>query len=478
MKRLRKMAKTLTKVIVLFMALVLLTLVVAIMVVQKQIPNDLMKVDTSRKIAINNVNIVNVRTGIIKSNQQVLLSDSKIESIRPSNSIIPSNYELVQAKGAYLMPGLIDMHVHAYDRKYLSLTLAHGVTTIRNMGGYPMHLRWKKELTEEQWLGSNLITSSPMINGTKNAHPLGHKIVEDADEARDLIRRYNQEGWDFIKIYTRLKSEVYAAIIEEATLLDIDVAGHVPYSIAQADYKLAESMQTLEHVEDIFMGPLMKDFNIDKAKQTIKMMKEMNVTITPTLYIFDHLTRLATEKESYVEQIELEHITPLMRWIDGKTKVAHWIGSSSKLQSIVEKRNVFFKLLTKMLYDQKVNMVLGSDSGVMYAVPGVATLDEIRLLKKTGIPLEYILQMATINAAKALGKEHLIGSIVEGKIADLLLLEDNPLINLEALSNPIAVIKNGQWIGKSDLSQLKELAKTPSNPILTLGRLIEFFVKK
>jgi imidazolonepropionase-like amidohydrolase len=140
----------------------------------------------------------------------------------------------------------------------------------------------------------------------------------------------------------------------------------------------------------------------------------------------------------------------------------------------MSERNDYFQYITGVLHEKGVNLVLGSDSGIMYAVPGVSTHDEVALLKKSGLPNEAILRMATLNAARALGVADRFGSIEEGKIADLVLTADNPLVDLDSLRAPSAVIKNGQWLGAEELQQLKDSAKNPSNAYFTFGRLLEF----
>jgi hypothetical protein len=374
------------------------------------------------------------------------------------------------------MPGLFDMHVHAMDRKNLVLSLAYGVTSVRNMGGYPMHLRWKRELAEGEWLGSNLFSATPTMNGKENANPLGEKIVSEADTARQLVRRYHTQGWDFIKVYARLDVPVYEAIVDEARRLDFPVAGHVPYPVVETDYSLARPMVTLEHTEDIFQGPLNYRYDDSAVEAVARKLKDMNATVTPTLMIFDHLTRLAREKQAFLDELPLEYLNPVMRrFVDG-TAGARWLGADETLQASLEKRNLYFQFITRVLYETGVNLVLGTDWGAIYAIPGSSTHDEIALLQQAGLPAESILEMGTINAARALGVEDRLGSIAVGKTADLVLVEHNPMTDPKYLRRPLAVIKNGQWLGRNELDMLKKTAGNPSSVYVTLGRVLEFLI--
>jgi imidazolonepropionase-like amidohydrolase len=453
---------------------ILLVVCASIPLARMEHPGDLLAVNNKHALAINNVNLVTMNGDQVLMNQQILIRDGIIEQFGPAGQADSSGYRLIDANGAYLLPGLFDMHVHAFDRKYLALTLSFGVTSVRNMGGYPMHLRWKQELADGQWLGSNLYAAAPIMNGKKNSNPLAHKVVTEPEKARAMVRRYHEQGWDFVKVYTRLSPPVYSAIIDEAAKLDFPVAGHVPYQVVETDYRLAAPMVTLEHTEEIFQGPLDYAYDDDAVIAIARQLKEMNATVTPTLLIFDHLTQIAREKQAFVDTLPLHYLNPFMRFVEGHTSGARWLNASDKTRDAMEKRNTFFQEITRVLHDNDVNLVLGSDSGIIFAVPGLSTHDEIALLSQAGLANHAILRMATLNAARALGVDDRFGSVEEGKIADLVMTEVNPLTDLGALRAPFAVVKNGQWLGRAELQQLKTSAENPSNAYFTFGRLLEF----
>jgi imidazolonepropionase-like amidohydrolase len=458
------------------MLIAVTVLAVSIPMARMEWPSDLQPVSNKRPLAIDNVNLVTMVDEQVLADRQLLIRNGIIERIEPAGVVVGDEYRHVDAEGAYLMPGLFDMHVHAMDRKNLVLSLAYGVTSVRNMGGYPMHLRWRQELAEGQWLGSNLFSATPTMNGRKNANPFGQKIVTEPDKARELVRRYHSQGWDFIKAYARLDVPVYEAIIDEAGRLEFPVAGHVPYPVVEADYRLAKPMVTLEHTEDIFQGPLEYQYDDDAVKAIARQLKDMNATVTPTLMIFDHLTRLARDKQAFLDELPLEYLNPMMKRFVDATAGERWLGASEKLQASLEKRNSYFQYITRVLHETGVNLVLGTDWGAIYAIPGSSTHDEIALLQEAGLPAEVILKMATINAARVLRVEDRLGSIVEGKTADLILVAHNPVTDLKNLRQPLAVVKNGQWLHKNELDRLKKTASNTSSTYLTMGRVLEFWI--
>ncbi len=437
-------------------------------------PDDLLVPDNKQALAIDNVHLITISDEQPLMDRQLLIRNGVIEAIRSAGETVGDDYQMINANGAYLVPGLVDMHVHAFDRKYLALTLSYGVTSVRNMGGYPMHLRWKQQLLDGEWLGSSLYAGTPIMNGKKNSNPLAHKVVTDPDTARDMVRDFHEQGWDFIKVYTRLSVPVYEAIVDEAQKLDMPVAGHVPYAVVEANYDLSASMVTLEHTEEIFQGPLGYAYDEEAVASIAAHLHAMNATVTPTLMIFDHLAQLSRDKQGFVDTLELKYLNPFMKYFESKTSVTRWLTASDKTRDAMDERNDYFQYITGVLHETGVNLVLGSDSGIMYAVPGISTHDEIALLHEAGLPNAAILRMATLNAARILGVAEDFGSIEEGKIADLVLTKVNPMTDLASLRAPTAVVKNGQWLGPQELQQLRKSAENPSNAYLTFGRLLEF----
>jgi imidazolonepropionase-like amidohydrolase len=473
---LKNALKKLAKYVAVLMVIVVIVLAASIPAARLEQPSDLQPANNGQPLAIDNVNLVTMVGEQLLVDRQLLIRNGIIERIELAGTAISDDYRRIDARGAYLMPGLFDMHVHAMDRKNLVLSLAYGVTSVRNMGGYPMHLRWKRELAEGQWLGSNLFSATPTMNGEKNANPLGDKIVTEPDKARQLVRRYQTEGWDFIKVYAYLDVPVYEAIVDEAKKLDFPVAGHVPYPVVETDYRLAKPMVTLEHTEDIFQGPLEYQYDDGAVEAIARQLKDMDATVTPTLMIFDHLTRLARDKQSFLDELPLEYLNPVMKRFVDSTAGARWLNANETSQSSLEKRNLYFQFITRVLHETGVNLVLGTDWGAIYAIPGSSTHDEIALLQKAGLPTEAILKMATINAARVLRVEDRLGSISEGKTADLILVGHNPMTDPQYLRQPLAVVKNGQWLGKNELDMLNEAASNPSSTYFTMGRVLEFLI--
>lgn len=435
-------------------------------------PSDLLEVNIPSSLAVDNVHLVNVRTGEIQRDRQLLIVEGRIKEINEAGSDVEEGTTVIDAGGAFVTPGLFDMHVHIHDRKYLGLYLAHGVTTVRNMRGLPMHLRWKRELQNGEWLGSNLYTSSPVLDGEKYAHAL-QQVVTTPDEARRLVRIYRDDGYDVIKAYGYLDAPVFEAIIEEANSIDIPVTKHGPNPVEGLPLTSNRGLQSLEHVEDILQGALDFNFEPNALADFLQDLKALNPVVTPTLATYDHLTQLSEFKESFIEELPLQTLNPLYRTINREFEVKRWLGSDEEQVEWNKKCRDYLLRIVKALDDEGIKLVVGSDAGTLFLPPGISTHRELELMVQAGMSPEAVLKAGTINAAETLGIDDHYGTIEIGKIADLVLVESNPLENIGALKQPKSVIKSGQWISETDLQKLKHSGEHPSSFYVSFGRLLQ-----
>ena len=452
--------------------MVLLVVGLAIPISIYEMPSDLLVANNANDLVLTNATYVDVVTGAAVSNTQIHIANGQIVAIGKEPPIWKQQVRIINIEGAFVSPGLFDMHVHVHDRKYLGLYLAYGVTSVRNLRGLPMHLRWKDELNNSEWLGSSLYTSSPVLDGEKYAHAL-QQTVTSPEKARQLVSRYKDDGYDLIKAYGYLDKDVFSAITEKAKELDFPVAKHGPNPVEGLRLNANKDLQSLEHVEDIFQGPLNFSFDPVTLRKWVTELKFINPTITPTLATFHHLTQLSLNKQEFVDGLPLETLNPLYRRLLGEFAVNRWLDASQEQARYNQREEAFLLDIVKELDRQDITLLVGSDGGTMYMPAGPSTHLEIKLLEKAGVTPLTIIQAATINAATALNIEDQYGSIQVGKVADLLISKNNPLKDLSTLAQPIAVVKAGQWLSKEDLLSLKESGKNPSNLYVSIGRFLE-----
>lgn len=435
-------------------------------------PEDLLAADNSTPLVLHNVNVIDVETGSVARGENVYIREGRIERISSEPVAPETGYQVINVDGAYLSPGLFDMHVHLHDRKYLARNLAFGVTSVRNLRGLPMHLRWRRELAEGDWLGSNLWTSSPVLDGEKYADLL-QQVTRSPAQGRELVRLYKELGYDSIKAYGYLDADVFLAVSEEAGELGIPVVKHGPNPVAGTELRANAGMQSLEHVEDIFQGPLQYSFDLEKLGPWLQELKQIDPYVTPTLATFDHLTLLSRDKDQFVQSLDLDTLNPVYRFLLGEFSVKRWLAADEAEADFNARELAFLQQIVGAMDEAGIKLLVGSDAGTMFMLAGSSLHREIALMSAAGLTNLTVLQAASINAASALNVAQDYGSIAEGKIADAVVTAANPLDDLGALQHPLAVIKNGQWLPEGDLAALKESARQPTGTYLAMGRLLE-----
>lgn len=404
----------------------------------------------------------------------VVIENGVIVELASQNPASVPGERRINGRGKTLTPGLIDMHVHVFDRTDLLLLLSHGVTSVRNMMGLEgMHLEWRSELEAGRYPGPRLVTASPTLNQNDNA-PF-HKYVTSPDDARALVRRYEREGYDFIKVYNGLERDTFAAIVDEAAKLGIPVTGHLPRAVTFSEILQAE-LHSIEHVEEIYAYPLQRTRGDHPSRTDIaEEISEAGVYVTPTLKAFYNLTLAAKGKHAFIDTIPRDYINPVIGFF-GDRMMAGPLSSENPMR--YARAAEVMGRMTKELYEADVPLLLGSDTGPSLTIPGAATHDEIARLAEFELAPYDILYSGTARAAEALGEANILGVVAEGARADLLLVNGDPLADLSVLRTPETVIKGGAVYEASAITQMKTRARRNMSVYETLGRLLWHEISK
>lgn len=431
------------------------------------------QVDKRDELYLSNAHIVDVAEGVLVADRAIWLKDGRIAGIYSSDRPAPDGVRQVDLEGGFVAPGLVDMHVHLHDIKELSTNLAYGVTTVRNLRGFPAHLRWRERVANGDWLGASLITASPSISGV-DSHAL-NTAVASPEEARAKVREYRQRGFDLIKIYGGHTGEVLTALLEEAARIDIPVAKHAPHADG-LPLEAVKSAQTMEHVEDIFQGPLNYTFDADLLQVEAARLAELGVPLVVTLATFDHLTQLSQHKLDFVAQNPIGQINPFFRHLYESASVKRWLEADAEHVEWNVREREFLLHATRVLDDAGVPLLVGSDAGTMFMTAGISTHREMQLMQRAGLSPATILRGATLAAAETMGTAENYGSVSEGKWADLLISSGNPLEDIAHLESPRAVVKHGQWLGKEHIEAIVDSADSPSGWLVGIGMLLEHWL--
>ena len=475
MKKLKSILKAIAKVIGVLLLIILLYLSSAYLIGKQDYGSPGMLVPQLDKVAFVNVNVVPMDSSHVLMNQTVLIHSGKIEGIYAQRPEL-NGYEVIDGQGQYLMPGLMDAHAHIFDRSDLALNLSQGVTAVRNMMGFPMHLRWKEQVNSNEYPGATLFTSSPTLNMGDNTGGPFHKVLDGTEEARIAVREAKEQGYDFIKIYDGLSAEVFDAIMEESRKLNFGVSGHPPRSVSLE--ALSESgLSSIEHAEEVFQGLMNYRYTSKKADSIAKILASKEIYVTSSLIIYHYIKETSVKGQAFLDSIPQEYINPFVRFI-GNKQLGDFVNASQEARDYNTKKDHALAEILRIFYDNQVPLLLGTDHGPNLTVAGYILHREIELWKQNGIPDYEILKAGTIHVADVLGVSDQLGTIEAGKQAQLILLRKNPLEDARNTQELSGVFHNGFWYNQAGLEKLEETGLDKSSTYSTIGRFLEHLINK
>ncbi len=420
---------------------------------------------------IKNVNIIPMTSDTVLAHSSIKIVDGKIEQI--GQLIDTLNSEVIDAKGAFLSPGLIDMHVHVWDKYELGLYLANGVTTIRNMWGMPLHLRIKKEVDQDKLLSPVFLTSSPKLTGKED---LGDDKVQisTAEEARQLVKEYKKRGYDFIKTYAGLPENIEKAIIEQSFIDNISVVSHPSREIPYL-HQFHSQIKSFEHAEEIVQQALNYHLDSLKLETIIQKFANTQTSFCPTLIGYYKIFEMLDQEDSIMDSEQVHYINPLIQLSDSKVQYERWAKeNNNSIATSIFKQHQFHQYSIKKMAETSVNIICGTDAGIGITAPGFSLHEELALYKGAGLSTYEALKTATINPTKTHRELNNVGSIEQGKLANFILTSKNPLKDLSVLKNPEWIMIKGHLVTKKQSDELKEKARDRKNLLATALRYAEY----
>ena len=402
----------------------------------------------------------------------VYIKDGLIQKI--SDNIEIKGVAVVDAQNKYLTPGLIDMHVHVWDRYELGLYLSNGVTAVRNLWGMPMHLRLKEEIKNDKIISPMFFTTGPKLTGPEFIGDDNLHLVSPI-EAKEKVISYKRRGYDFIKTYYGLTEDLFDAVVAQATISDMDIIAHPSQKVPYA-YHFNPQIKSIEHVEDIIQQPLNYTLDTLKLKEVIHhFAKSKHSAFSPTLTVYNNIYQMLIN-DTILESEQLQFMNPLIKKVDSKAQFERWYNSKlrdSTIINTIKKQHDFHLNIIKKLHEVGVTFICGTDAGIGITIPGFSIHQELSFYKEAGLSNYEVLKTATINASKTHAIMNNMGTIEVGKFANLLLVDTNPLLDLSALQNPTKVFIKGRKLDRETLDSFENEAKNRSNLIASVVRYLE-----
>ena len=440
---------------------------------------------------LRNVNVIDIASGEISPAQDIVVREGRISELGPT-PLAAVGADIHDAGGAYVIPGLWDSHVHVFSSPQepaaaFPLYLLNGITGIRDMGGLLPLAETKRTaaaVEAGEMLGPRIILSGAWVDASPGSWP-GMFLADTPDEARAVVATIKDEGWAAVKSYSMLAEEVYLALAAQAAAEELPLVGHIPESVTLPT-AVAAGHDVVEHFgrvtkacspeEQAMIGRVRATLGSDAPRaamiaemaghnrivletwdemlcdRVIAQMKNAGTYVTPTLIVSDFYVgarpadleaRMALLPDAISEawskpDFRLDAMTDELRAIARQSIALDW--------------RTF-----KRAHDAGVGILAGSDASFAnpFIFHGFSLLDEIDRYVAAGLTPQQALFTATIAPAAFLGLSDESGRVAVGMRADLVLLDDNPLVGLETLRQPRAVMVHGTLLDAADLEAMR-----------------------
>jgi imidazolonepropionase-like amidohydrolase len=424
-------------------------------------------------IAITHVSVIDGDAPRPRTDQTVVIEGTRIVNVGKSGSlVVPNGARVVDGRGKFLIPGLWDMHVHtaiAGGRELLPLYVANGVTGVRDMAGDWDTLKtWRSEIGRGQLVGPRVIASGPYLEG--GDVPIPHLLARNAAEATAGVDSLIALGVDFIKVHSQLNAESYFAIARRARERGVVFAGHVPRVVGSAAAS-DSGQKSIEHLLAIpaecthadsvalepryavqgalgrcsteNLAPLYAKFVRNGTYVTPTFTAQVEVAVWPTRAVpGDSLAH-------YLPKSVRDYVAQIFPMPDSIPPNADSVG-----RAMLEKR------LRQVATMQRagVHVLTGTDAPLRNSPPGFGLHEELTLLARGGMSPFEVLRSATLEPARYFGMLDSLGTVATGKLADLVLLDANPLQDIRNTRRISAVVANGRLYAGAERERLLRVA--------------------
>lgn len=435
----------------------------------------------SGAIAITNVSVLAEDSQEFLNNKTILIKQGYISGILDGIPTLDPVLE-IDGSGKYLVPGFIDSHTHImHSENDLLLYLANGITQIRELAGSQSQLYLRDEINAGR-LAPTMYVASPQLDTDsfwfglyRDFTRFSHNVY-DPNRAIEDVKDFAKQSYDAIKLYD-LNVETYRAINQVARQMNIPTVGHLPNDMVLDDLAVTQQLE-IAHIEEL-VKLLIRDFGsirqqgvddfrayvTQRSNKIAEDLAKNGIAVHSVLWFMESLERQFVDLHGLLSEIELEYANPGivegneyagLGWLPGQNRFQMQEFESQDdnlfLQKFWQARKDAHHILLKAMIANKVTILVGTDSNADLVVPGFSLHDELIALNRAGLSPEETLKAATSDAADIIGSK--TGKIKVGNIADLVLLNGNPLLDIGHSSNIDAVVTQGRYLDRQLLDNM------------------------
>ncbi len=418
-------------------------------------------------VALSNINIANVRTGDVYFNADITIADGRIVSIVDHEAAIKNSSNVIDYSNRFVIPGLWDMHTHI--RSYqgedvLPMFIVHGVVGIRDLGltEYQLIKQWQGEIESGQMIGPTIVSSGVIFEGPEPRFR-SSVILSRIEQVGPAIDSLIEDNVSIVKLFENLPTDVYEAALKYSMEKGLRTAGHIPADWGQI--RAAEAgLDSIEHLMGIDVslpGVMSGEVSDAEIEGLASSLVENETYECPTFVGLTPYVKFAFSNTKVDDAITAVTNNPnrvfvpayFLSWWDRNFPNADRY-SPSTYGRMVSFAEVGLRL-TKQLHQKGGSFLAGTDTPNPWTITGESLHDELELFVRAGFTPADALQTATLNAAKYLRRDNDQGLVEEGFIADLVILDGNPLENIQNLRLIDSVVKNGKIYSRQDINRIR-----------------------
>jgi len=417
--------------------------------------------------AFTNVTVIPLDREHAIADQTVIVRDDRIVAITPSAAAkIPADAARIDGRGKFLMPGMAEMHAHipggqaateADMQRTLLLFAANGVTTIRGMLGEPRHLPLRDAVAKGAVIGPTIFTSGVSFSAN---------TTKSLDAAVKMVQDQKAAGYDLLKIHPGVPRDVFDAVAAEADKLGMRFSGHVPADVG-LERALAAKFHSIDHIDGFFEYAVRQDAPVDRSDpgffgvnfaahldparlaKAVAATRQAGVWIVPTQGLLEIFMSMdSPEQLAKGPGVEYMPAAQVAAWTKQRQGFMAQPGfTRENNERFLQER----RALLKALHDAGVDILLGSDAVQTFSVPGFSIFNEMQAMARSGMTPYDIYVTGGPNVARFFNREKEVGTVAVGKIADLVLVEADPLASVANFEKQTGTMLRGRWYPRADL---------------------------
>ncbi|MEM6765558.1 MAG: amidohydrolase family protein [Bacteroidota bacterium] len=454
-------------------------------------------------LLIQDVHVWDAVSGLRK-HQSVLLEGNTITAVGDIGTIsLPRNTEQINGEGKYLIPGLWDAHVHLIFDKAVSpamfdLFIYNGITSVRDTGGHLEEvLPWRNKARQNPDKYPRMMVAGPLIDGRNRVYD-GSSVfnpdlavgISTEDEAVAVVETMDSASVDLLKAYEMLSPEVFHTILKEAEKKGYVVTGHVPLSMDVTEASHA-GLRSMEHLRNMSMAcsESWQELLTERQELLAEGKNTAGAILRRNLHSRQRYRALASQDSLRTQEVlsvlaanqtwqiptaalntsSIDRLYAQEGWQENFAFLPteardKWLENAQRFaENPVDSNRVNYANWTldmiKKINDADIGLMAGTDTPIFYLTPGFSLHEELERFVRAGLSPEEALEAATLRPAQYFEMEGELGSISSGKIADLVLLNANPLENIRNTTNIAAVVKNGNYMDRAELDELGDRLK-------------------